>query len=77
LVGAVFAFTISIGEFGASSLLARPEFPTVPVAIFRFLSRPGAINFGQAMSLSTLLMLVTAGGMLAIERFRLAEVGEF
>ena len=77
LVAAVFAFTISLGEFGASALLARPEYPTVPVAIFRFLSRPGAINFGMAMALSTLLMLVTAGGMLAIERFRLAEVGEF
>lgn len=77
LVAVVFAFTISIGEFGASALLARPEFPTVPVAIFRFLSRPGAINFGMAMALSTLLMLVTAGGMLAIERLRLAEVGEF
>jgi thiamine transport system permease protein len=77
IVGAVFAFTISIGEFGASALLARPEYPTVPVAIYRFLSRPGAINFGMAMALSTLLMLVTAGGMLAIEQLRLAEVGEF
>jgi thiamine transport system permease protein len=73
IVGAVFAFTISIGEFGASALLARPEYPTVPVAIYRFLSRPGAINFGMAMALSTLLMLVTAGGMLAIEQLRLAE----
>ncbi len=77
LVSAVFAFTISIGEFGATALIARPEYPTVPIAIFRFLSRPGAINFGQAMALSTILMVVTAAGMLAIERLRLAEVGEF
>ncbi|MFN2274959.1 MAG: ABC transporter permease [Anaerolineales bacterium] len=77
LVSAVFAFTISIGEFGATALIARPEYPTVPIAIFRFLSRPGAINFGQAMALSTVLMVVTAAGMLAIERMRIAEVGEF
>jgi thiamine transport system permease protein len=77
LVSAVFAFTISIGEFGATALIARPEYPTVPIAIFRFLSRPGAINFGQAMALSTILMVVTAAGMLAIERLRVAGVGEF
>jgi thiamine transport system permease protein len=77
LVAGVFAFTISMGEFGATALIARPEFPTIPVAIFRFLSRPGAINFGQAMALSTILMVVTAGGMLVIERFRVADIGEF
>lgn len=77
LVAGVFAFTISMGEFGATALVARPEFPTIPVAIFRFLSRPGAINFGQAMALSTILMVVTASGMLLIERFRIADIGEF
>lgn len=77
LVAGVFAFTISMGEFGATALVARPEFPTIPVAIYRFLSRPGAINFGQAMALSTILMAVTAGGMLLIERFRVADIGEF
>jgi hypothetical protein len=29
------------------------------------------------MALSTILMLVTAGGMLLIERFRVADIGEF
>ena len=77
MVAGTFAFTISIGEFGASSLIVRPEYPTVPVVIYRFLSRPGALNYGQAMALSTILMLVTLGGMLAIEQFRVAEVGEF
>lgn len=77
IVAAAFAFTISMGEFGATALIARPENPTIPVAIFRFLGRPGAINFGQAMALSTILMIVTGGGMLAIERFRIADVGEF
>jgi thiamine transport system permease protein len=77
LVAATFAFTISLGEFGATALIARPEYPTIPVAIFRFLSQPGGVNLGQAMALSTILMAVTGAGMLAIERFRIADVGEF
>ncbi len=77
LVGATFAFTISLGEFGATALIARPEFPTIPVMIFRFLSQPGGLNYGQALALSTILMVVTAAGMLGIERLRIARVGEF
>jgi thiamine transport system permease protein len=77
LVGAVFAFTISLGEFGATVLIARPQYPTLPVAIYRFLGQPGAANYGQAMAMSALLMLVCAVGFLAIERFRIGEVGEF
>jgi thiamine transport system permease protein len=77
LVAAAFAFTISLGEFGATALLARPENPTVPVVIFRYLSLPGALNFGQAMALSTLLMAVCAAGILAIEGLRVADIGEF
>jgi thiamine transport system permease protein len=77
LVGAVFAFTVSMGEFGATSLVARPERPTMPVAIGRFLSQPGALNQGQALAMSTLLMLVCALGFVAIERFRVGGVGEF
>ncbi len=77
LVAATFAFTISLGEFGATAMLSRPEYPTVPVAIYRFLGRPGGINYGQALALSTILMLVCVIGMLAIERLRVGEVSEF
>ena len=77
LVGAVFAFTISMGEFGATSLIARPERPTLPIAIYRYLGRPGALNYGQAMAMATILMLVCAVGFLAIERLRVGEIGEF
>jgi thiamine transport system permease protein len=77
IVAATFAFTISLGEFGATALIYRPEYPTIPVAIYRFISQPGTINYGQALALSTILMLVTGTGMLAIERFRIADVGEF
>ena len=77
LVGAVFAFTISMGEFGATVFIARPQTPTLSVAIFRFLSQPGALNYGQALAMSSLLMLVCALGFLAIERFRIGDEGEF
>jgi thiamine transport system permease protein len=77
LVAASFAFTISIGEFGASSLITRPEYPTVPIVIYRLLGRPGALNYGQAMALSTILMVAVLGGMLLMEHFRVGEVGEF
>ena len=79
LVGAVFAFTISMGEFGATSFIARPGGATItlPVAINRFLGQPGALNFGQAVALSAILMGVCAVGLIAIERFRYGEIGEF
>lgn len=72
-----FAFTVSLGEFGAASLLARPEYPTLPTAIYRFLSQPGGLNYGQAMAMATLLMLITGLGIFLIERLRLPGTGEF
>jgi thiamine transport system permease protein len=77
IVAATFAFTISLGEFGATALISRPEYPTIPLVIYRLISQPGAINYGQAMALSTILMVVAAGGLIAIERLRIADVGEF
>ncbi len=63
---AIFAFTISLGEFGASVFVARPDNPTLPIAIYRYLGQPGVMNYGQAMAMSTLLMLscVLAFGLL-------------
>src|SRR5574338_360840 len=40
LGASTFAFTVSLGEFGAASLLARPDYTTLPVAVARFLSQP-------------------------------------
>ncbi len=70
-VSAIFSFTISLGEFGATSFLARPEYPTLPVAIFRFLSQPGALNYGQALAMATLLMLLCALSIFLLEKVRL------
>ena len=68
LVGAVFAFSISMGEFGASSFVARPHTQTMPVAIFRLLGQPGDLNYGQAMAMSSILMLVTCSGFWLLGR---------
>jgi thiamine transport system permease protein len=77
LVAAIFAFTISLGEFGATALISRPEFPTISMVIYNFLSHPGGLNYGQALAMSAILMAVAAGGMLVIERLRVADIGEF
>lgn len=77
VVGATFAFTVSMGEFGASLFVARPDSPTMPVVIFRLLGQPGATNYGQAMAMSVLLMLVCAVSFLIIDSARTAGVGEF
>jgi thiamine transport system permease protein len=77
LAAATFAFTISLGEFGATLLISRPEYPTIPVAIERFLSQPGGLNYGQAMAMATILMLLTILSILLIEKFRIPGSGEF
>ncbi len=76
LVSAIFAFTISLGEFGATSFIARPEYPTLPVAIYRFIGQPGALNYGQALAMSTLLLILCALSILLIERVRLPGLRE-
>ena len=70
IVAATFAFTISMGEFGASLFVARPDTPTMPVVIYRFLGQPGGRNYGQALAMSVLLMLVCGISFLLIERVR-------
>ncbi len=77
LVAGAFAFTISIGEFGATILLSRPEFTTVPMAIYRYLSLPGALNYGQAMALSTILMIFCGISIFCIEAIRPNAISEF
>ena len=75
LVGASFAFAVSLGEFGATLFIARPEAPTMPIAIFRLLSQPGTLAFGQAMAMAAVLMIVTATAALAFDRLRTTSVG--
>jgi thiamine transport system permease protein len=76
-VAAGFAFAISLGEFGATVFLARPDRPTLPVAIFRFLGRPGEVNVAQAYALAVVLMAVTVVSVLLVERVRVRRGGWF
>ena len=73
VTAAAFAFAISMGEFGASLVLARTEYATIPVAIFDRLGRPGVTNYGVALALSVMLMLITGAVMLLLERFGRSE----
>ncbi|WP_328916490.1 MULTISPECIES: ABC transporter permease [unclassified Streptomyces] len=77
-IAAGFAFAVSLGEFGATVFIARPDSPTLPVAVARLLGRAGEVNYGQAMALSTILMLVCAASLLILENLRTtAPTGEF
>jgi len=65
-----FAFAVSLGEFGATSFLARPETATLPVVIYRLIGRPGAENYGMALAASVVLAVLTATVMMVAERLR-------
>jgi thiamine transport system permease protein len=76
VTAAAFGYVVALGEFGATSFLARPDAPTLPVAIGRLISRPGELNNEMAYAACTLLMVVTIAAVVLIERFQ-ASVGEF
>ena len=77
LAAAGFAFAVSLGEFGATSFLARDDQPTLPVVIYRLIGHPGAENFGMAMAASVVLAASTAVVMFAVQRLRVGSVGSF
>lgn len=77
LVGSGFAFVVSLGEFGATSFIARPGTATIPTMIFRLLSRPGQASFGMAMALAVVLGAMTAAVVMWIDRARFGEIGRF
>lgn len=77
LAASGFAFAASLGEFGATSFLARDESPTLPVVIFRLIGHPGEMNYGMALAASVVLAATTAVVMLAVERLRVPGVGAF
>ena len=70
VVAGTLAFATSIGEFGASLLIARPEFPTMPLVIYAYLGQAGAKNYGIALAMSCVLMLVVTVSYMLIERIR-------
>ncbi|WP_307816609.1 ABC transporter permease [Nocardioides limicola] len=75
LAASGFAFAVSLGEFGATSFLARAGDPTMPVVIYRLIGHPGPMNYGMALAASVVLAATTAVVMLAVERLRVRSVG--
>ena len=62
-----FAFSTSLGEFGATSFLARPDFQTLPVLIVKLLGRPGEHNYGMALAGAVVLAVIVGGVMMLAE----------
>lgn len=77
LAASGFAFAVALGEFGATSFLARPDRPTLPVVIFRLIGLPGGDNFGMALAASVVLAAVTVAVIALVERLRVGTVGAF
>ena len=80
LTAAAFGYVVALGEFGATSFLARPDTATLPVAIARLISRPGELNNEMAYAACTLLVVVTVAVVALVERVRVpgrAGLGEF
>ncbi|GAK53059.1 putative sulfate transport system permease protein [Candidatus Moduliflexus flocculans] len=65
LVGATFAFAMSLGEMGTTYLLYRPVLTTMPISIYRFLS---SHDFASASAMGVLLMCVCGLLFFCIER---------
>lgn len=65
LVGATFAFAMSLGEMGTTYLLYRPELTTMPISMYRFLS---SHDFASASAMGVLLMCVCGLLFFCIER---------
>ena len=65
VVGAIFAFSISMGELGATYMIYRPEYATLPMVILRY---HGTREFGVGIALSVILMLIVFLSFLSIEK---------
>jgi thiamine transport system permease protein len=77
LTAAAFALTVSLGEFAATSLLTRPDLSTIPIAIFGYLGMPGDLNRGEALAMSTILMIACALGLSSLEMRRKRRRGGY
>jgi len=69
-LAAGFAFAVSLGEFGATSFLVRPDQLTLPVVVFRLIGRPGVASSGQAMAAAVLLAALSAVAVAVLEHLR-------
>ncbi|MBM3693778.1 MAG: iron ABC transporter permease [Actinobacteria bacterium] len=72
-----FAVAISLGEFGATTFVARPDAPTLPVVIARLLGQPGEAAFHAAMAASGILMVLVVVAVVVGDRARVGRFGDF
>ena len=54
-----YAAIVSVGEFGAASLLAYGSQATLPTVLYQLISRPGGNNYGMAMAMSAIVIAIT------------------
>jgi thiamine transport system permease protein len=71
------AFTVALGEFGATTFLSRPEAATLPVVIYRLIGLPGGDNAGMATAASVVLAALTVAVVALVERLRVDTAGAF
>lgn len=65
IVGATFAFAISIGELGATYMLYHPKLTTMPISIYRFLSSHDLVG---ASAMGMILIAVCTLLFICIEK---------
>lgn len=68
------AAAVSLGEFGAATLLSRTDAPTVPVQIARLLGKPGESEFATAAVLSVILIIISMTLLLIVDRIASRKV---
>lgn len=71
------AFTVALGEFGATTFLSRPDAATLPVVIYRLIGLPGGDNAGMATAASVVLAAVCVAVVALVERLRVNSAGAF
>jgi thiamine transport system permease protein len=72
VAGAAFAFALSVGEFSSTAVLASGTGQyTMPIAIERFVGR----RLGPATAMGVVLLVVTSGSFLLIDRLAGDRVG--
>ena len=69
-----FAAIISLGEFGASSFLANGSEATIPTLLYRLIARPGEQNYGIAMAVSAILIVLSALVVFLVSRVRKDQI---
>jgi len=73
ITAAAIACAISLGEFGASSLLIRRDNQTLPLTISRLMARPGDLLQAQAYAIATLMIVVCVAIIVAIDHLGKTE----